>query len=412
MNFDVCMSSATVESDRNDLDQWGERLMAQSRGALNAAGFVTAYGAHSIAAGLGVESLSMGVGVLTLAVILAVYDIAEVILKPVFGYISDRVGVKPVIVIGLAAFAAISFVGLFATTPIPIALVRFGQGAAAAAFSPAASSAVARLSSPETLGRHFGRYGSWKGLGYTLGPLIGAGLILVGGFPALFLSLAVSASAVAIWVAVSMPALNVLPRPRYTVLDLARQIGNSRFLIPVAALAVATGSLGVAVGFLPLIGSHLHLNIFVSVGAVTVLALTSSLIQPRIGRLRDTGRLEPRAGIPAGMSAIAAGLLLVATIPSPATIYVAALLLGAGIGTATTLGFTQLATTTPHERMGRTMGTAELGREAGDAGGPLLVGAIASVATLGIGLAALGGVAIVAAALTGAFSSKKSELPR
>jgi MFS family permease len=70
--------------------------------------------------------------------------------------------------------------------------------------------------------------------------------------------------------------------------------------------------------------------------------------------------------------------------------------IGAGIGTVTPLGFAHLADTTPPERMGRTMGSAELGRELGDAGGPLLVGGVATLTALPFGLAAL--AVLVAAA--------------
>ncbi|MEU2625271.1 hypothetical protein ABZ642_45515 [Streptomyces sp. NPDC007157] len=60
----------------------------------------------------------------------------------------------------------------------------------------------------------------------------------------------------------------------------------------------------------------------------------------------------------------------------------AAVLTGAGTGLITPLGFAVLAASTPAERLGQTMGAAELGRELGDAGGPLLVAAVASLATL------------------------------
>ena len=63
-----------------------------------------------------------------------------------------------------------------------LALARLGQGAAASAFSPASSAAVARLAGKERLGRYFGRYGAWTGLGYTLGPLLGGVLIAAGGY--------------------------------------------------------------------------------------------------------------------------------------------------------------------------------------------------------------------------------------
>ena len=52
-------------------------------------------------------------------------------------------------------------------------VVRFGQGAAASAFSPAAGAMVARLSAGNRHGRVFGSYGAFKSLGYALGPILG-----------------------------------------------------------------------------------------------------------------------------------------------------------------------------------------------------------------------------------------------
>ncbi|MCL2850681.1 MAG: MFS transporter, partial [Micrococcales bacterium] len=78
---------------------------------LYAAGFTTAFGAHSVAAGLGVQTADVGGSLIGFGVALAVYDLAEVILKPIFGALSDRVGVKPVIVAGLVGFALVSLFG-------------------------------------------------------------------------------------------------------------------------------------------------------------------------------------------------------------------------------------------------------------------------------------------------------------
>lgn len=367
-------------------------------GPLYLAGFTTAFGAHGIAAALGAESEDIGLSILSFGVILALYDLAEVILKPVFGSLSDRIGVKPVILGGLAVFALASFCGIFAATPVWLAVARLGQGAAASAFSPASSAAVARFAGPNGVGRYFGRYGSWKSLGYALGPLLGAALISLDGFRGLFIALTVLAAVTAVLVAVAVPALPVLPRPRYTLLDVAKQSIDPGFLIPTLVLAASMAALGVAVGFLPLLGASLGLGVFGSMAAVTVLALTSTVSQPIVGRLRDAGSLHTRSGTTAGLLLTSVGIALVALIPLPVTLYVSAVLTGAGIGIATPLAFAHLAATTPPERMGRTMGNAELGREVGDAGGPLLVGAIAAGAALPAGLGAL---AIVTVAIGG-----------
>ncbi|WP_443022542.1 MFS transporter [Sinomonas sp.] len=382
-------------------------------GPLYAAGFTTAFGAHSIAAALGAESLNgfgsghasgnLGPSLLVLGVLLALYDVAEVFLKPVFGSLSDRIGPKRVIVGGLLGFAAASLVGLWSGQPLVLALARLGQGAAASAFSPASSATVARLAGKKT-GRYFGRYGSWKGLGYAFGPLLGAGALVVGGFPALFGVLAAVAVVVAVWAAVAVPRLEPLPRLRYTVADLARQLTNRSFLGPTLVLAGATGSLGAAVGFLPALAAKAGLGTFESIAVVTVLAVASSLVQPRVGRLRDAGRIGDRLGMTGGLLAIALGAAVAAVLPlagevaAAVAVYVAALFIGVGIGLATPIAFAHLADSTPPERMGRTMGSAELGRELGDAGGPLLVGAVASAAGIGWGLGVLAGVVAALAA--------------
>ncbi|MDR6989364.1 MFS family permease [Paenarthrobacter nitroguajacolicus] len=388
------------------LDAASSPAQATQRWPLYAAGFTTAFGAHAVAAGLGAESADIGLNLLALGILLALYDIAEVFLKPVFGALSDRIGPKPVIVGGLLAFSTASLVGLWADQPAMLAAARLGQGMAASAFSPASSASVARLSGKYT-GRYFGRYGSWKGLGYAIGPLLGAVAIISGGFTLLFAVLSGLGLVVAGWAAMAVPRLAPLPRPRYTIVDVWRQSTERSFLGPTLVLAAATGALGAAVGFLPALAAREGLGTGGSVAVVTVLAITSSLIQPRIGTLRDQGIIADRPGMVAGLLTIAVGILVAGLLPGVAWIYLAAVLIGAGIGVSTPLAFAHLADSTPSERLGRTMGSAELGRELGDAGGPLLVGGVAVAAGLPWGLGAL-------ALLVGvtAFAAPASRTPR
>ncbi|PXY36466.1 MFS transporter [Prauserella flavalba] len=362
---------------------------------LYAAGFVTAFGAHSIAASLGGYAEAEHASLLTLGVLLAVYDGAEVLLKPVFGSLADRIGPRPVLLGGLLAFAAASAAFVVAGNPALVGVARFGQGAAAAAFSPAAGALVARLTPRTRHGRAFGGYGAWKGLGYTLGPVLGGVLITAGGYPLLFGTLGVLAFTVAAWAAVAIPAVPPLPRTRQTVLDLARRLAAGNFLRPTAALAGATAALAVGVGFLPVAGSGLGLGPLVTGALVSLLAATAALVQPWAGRARDAAHVRDRAGMAAGLGLAAVGMAATTVLPGVAGLVVAALAIGAGTGLATPIGFAHLAATTPPERLGQTLGAAEVGRELGDAGGPLLVGALAAATTLGLGLLGLAGLLTV-----------------
>ncbi|MDH2443494.1 MFS transporter [Amnibacterium sp. CER49] len=355
------------------------------------AGFTTAFGANGVAAVLGgAVHEDLGAALLGLGVALAVYDLAEVLLKPVFGRLTDRVGPKPVIVGGLLAFAAVSLLGAVLAVPATVVAVRFGQGAAASAFSPASSAAVARLSGGKRLGGAFGRYGSWKSLGYALGPLLGGVLASLGGSPLLLGALALVAAVAAAWVALALPALPPLPRGRRsTVADLLRRRTSPSFVRPVALLAAGAGSTATAAGFLPAVARGLGLPLPAATAAVTVLAIASAVMQPIAGRAADAGRLPYRAGATGGALLAAAGFASVALLPSVLTVLVAALAIGAGVGLLTPLGFAALAAATPAERLGSTMGDAEIGRELGDAGAPTLVGLLAAPLGVPVGLGAL-----------------------
>jgi MFS transporter, DHA1 family, tetracycline resistance protein len=372
---------------------------------LYAAGFVTAFGAHSIAASLGGYTQAAHASLLTLGLLLAVYDGVEVLLKPVFGSLADRVGPRPVLLGGLLAFAVASAAFALAGNPALVGVARLGQGAAAAAFSPAAGAMVARLSPPTRHGRAFGGYGAWKGLGYTLGPVLGGILITLGGYPLLFAVLGALALAVAGWATLAVPAVPPLPRARQTVLDLARRLTTGDFLRPTLALGGVTAALAVGVGFLPVAGASLGFGPLVTGAVVSLLAATAALVQPWVGRARDARRIRDDAGMALGLAVAAAGLAVVTVLPGVAGIVVAAVAIGAGTGLATPIGFAHLAATTPKERLGQTMGAAEVGREVGDAGGPLLVGAIATATTLGLGMIGLAALLAATAAVVIAHKS-------
>jgi MFS family permease len=355
---------------------------------LYAAGFTTAFGAHAVAANLGAFSEDAVKSLLTLGLLLALYDGAEVLLKPLFGTVADRIGARPVLLGGLVGFGVASALYAVADSPGWLWVARLGQGAAASAFSPSASALVARINPTAKHGRAFGRYGFYKSIGYTLGPLLGGALVWLGGFRLLFTVMAALGLAVALWALVAVPAVPPLPRTRQTVVDLARRLSDPVFLRPTAALAGATAALSVGVGFLPVSGAAAGFGTIATGAAVSILAATAALVQPRAGRALDAGRITTGSGLIVGLLLTAAGLGG-ATLPGIGGVLIAAVLIGVGTGLITPVGFAALAASTSRARLGQTMGTAELGRELGDAGGPLLVAGIATAATLAYGYAVL-----------------------
>ncbi len=364
---------------------------------LYAAGFVTAFGAHAVAANLALYAVERHSSLWELGLVLGVYDAAEVVLKPVFGSLVDRRGAKPVMVGGLAAFALAS--GAFALVGQAhwLGVARFAQGCAAAAFSPAAGAALAASGGSKRTGRLFGGYGGAKGIGYLLGPVAGGALVQLGGYRALFGVVATVAMVAMAWVVVGVNASATSSRSRCTLRQLVTQLGNQDFLRPVLLLACGAAALSAGVGFLPLLGANHHLTPLVTGALVSLLAATAAVTQPLVGRRHD-GRGMAHAAPPLAIVVMAAGFLLAAMVPNAVGIIAAALLIGLGVGVVTPVGFSMLAASSSPERLGRTMGAGEVGRELGDAGGPVLVGAFGS-AGLGAGFLALAGVLVVCGGL-------------
>lgn len=362
---------------------------------LYAAGFVTAFGAHAVAANLGRYASGRRTSLMELGILLALYDGAEVVLKPTFGILADRVGPRPVLIGGLVGFALASAAFVLAGDPDALGLARLAQGASAAAFSPAAGAMVAAFGGKRGKGRTFGGYGAAKGLGYVAEPVGGGALVLAGGYSLLFIVLALLAAGVALASLLLLPAERPAPRARETVIGLLRRLGQPSFVRPTIALAGATAALSAGVGFLPLVGAQSDLGPLATGIVVSLLAGTAALVQPWAGRALDARRIRAGDGLVMGLMTSAGGFALAIAPLGVVGLGVGAILVGAGVGLVTPMGFAMVADSAPEGRVGQTMGAAEVGRELGDAGGPLLVGLVGAI-SLVAGIGALAGALAVA----------------
>jgi hypothetical protein len=181
-------------------------------------------------------------------------------------------------------------------------------------------------------------------------------------------------------------------------LDLARRVVHPSFLRPVTLLALGTAALSAGVGYLPVLGARHHLTPLETGALVSLLAATTAVLQPWAGGAHDRAAL-PHNAAPGALLLAATGFITAAAIPSVPGIAIAAILIGIGVAVSTPIGFATLAAAAPQGRMGQTMGAGEVGRELGDAGGPILVGAF-NPAGLAAGLLALAGAISLGAVAT------------
>src|SRR5215831_614905 len=101
---------------------------------LSLSGFVTSFGAHIVATNLPAYAETVGAGAFMIGLLIAVYDFAELFAKPAAGFIADKRGMKPMLLLGLAVFIAGSLLFLL-ISPRLLLIVRFVQGLGAAALS-------------------------------------------------------------------------------------------------------------------------------------------------------------------------------------------------------------------------------------------------------------------------------------
>lgn len=153
---------------------------------------------------LGASSVEMGLMV-------SLYALAQFLFAPVWGSVSDRVGRKPVLILGMTGFG-LSFVAMaFVHSVLVLILVRFLGGMLSASTFPAAQALVADLTPPERRGSSLAMMGGSSNLGFVMGPLLGVPITSLGyGFPGLALTGGIAILLTALLAIVVLPA----PRPR------------------------------------------------------------------------------------------------------------------------------------------------------------------------------------------------------
>ena len=85
------------------------------------------------------------------------------------GLLSDRIGRRPLLLVGLSLLAGSSFLLAASQSPLQMGCIYLAFGVGLAALTPTLMSYVADIAPPETLGRAFGWYTMSLYSGMTLG---------------------------------------------------------------------------------------------------------------------------------------------------------------------------------------------------------------------------------------------------
>jgi MFS family permease len=361
-------------------------------------GFVTSFGAHIVAVNLPVYAEQVGVGVAVIGLLIAVYDLAELVAKPVFGALADRRGMKQTMLAGIALFTLASLAYRW-VDPRLLVLIRFLQGVGAAALSAVSLAmvgayALERRGQTFPLGIHaarsgqvYGIYNAIKGAGYVVSPVIGGAIVWRSDFAAIFLAAAM-VGAVAFLLSLLLPRTQgsegaVFNDEDGLSLKAIFAVFRQASLWPWYVVTVVNMFfVGILFGFLPVRVHALSYDPLVS--GVMLSAVTASylLVQPLAGVLAD--RLNPAVTIRLGLALSGTGILL-APFVSGAPLVAVSILAGIGVGTVWTNTDALISNLAQAGRLGATMGAAGTFKELGDMLGPLLIGLVSQAFGLAVG---------------------------
>jgi MFS family permease len=352
-------------------------------------GFVTSFGAHIVAVNLPEYASQVGVGLAMIGLLIAAYDMAEIVSKPVFGFISDKQGMKKTMLIGVVLFIAASLLYL-AVPPQLLLLIRFLQGVGAAALS-AVSLALVGVYYKENRGRAYGIYNTIKGSGYVISPLVGGFIVAQSNFAYIF----VASAGVGV-IALLLTLLLPVPEQRvdlddddddFSLKSFLEVFRNPKLVRWYAIIVVNMFFVSILFGFFPVRVYELNYGPFESGVLLSLVALSYLLIQPVAGYLADKTNVSTTIRIGLFLSALS---IIAAPFADGLLLVLDAIVAGVGIGIVWTNTDALISNLAESGKLGATMGAAGSFKEFGDMVGPILIGALSQTFGLMIGFVACG----------------------
>jgi MFS family permease len=315
--------------------------------------------------------------------IIGIFALAAMVLRPIAGDLADRLGRRPLVLLGAVIFL-LAPLGYAVVRTVPgLLLLRFFHGTGMGVGPTAATVIATDLTPPDRRGAAMGAYGLASAVALAVGPYLGAALVRRAGFTATFLVATVIelGALLLAWTLpetrpVAGPAATGAPAPgasapaRGALGRFWRRWFSSAAVFPsglVLALYVSYGGLAT---LLPLFAERRQLG---NPGLFyTVFALVSLVVRSPAGRLSD--RLGRRAVVAPALLLAAVGLVLLGLAASAEMFLASAAVYGVGFGAGQPALLAMTADRVPPAERGRAMGTLYTAWELGIFGGSILLG--------------------------------------
>jgi MFS family permease len=235
---------------------------------------------------------SRGASLAIIGAMASSYLISNFLFQYPSGWLADRWGRKPMMMLSLFIQAGLSAVYLLISDPLMFVILRFAEGAAAAAFLPSARALINDAIPARNRGEAFGIFSAFFNTGFLLGPAIG-GILAATGYASAFIG-AVLFRLIAIVIVATMIHVK-MRNSQETQAEVKPLSLRTLFKLPLAGAYVLAFGDYLFIGFdisLTALWMHDHLGASVAVIGLAYVAFSipGIIIAPIGGRIADRRR--------------------------------------------------------------------------------------------------------------------------
>jgi multidrug resistance protein len=315
-----------------------------------------------------------------------VYSALQLVFTPIWGRLSDTYGRRPILMVSMAG-AVVSYVILATASSWWLLIIARALAGIASGNISAAYAYVSDVSDPKNRAKSLGILSSAFGLGFMLGPPIGAFLAEIGGgpvslrWPALVALVLAALALLGTWLVLpesltpdARRAATNPGAPRQSPFALLSNRPVLLGIVTTALLVSVAGALMQSVYPIWVQAVHGHSPKWAGYAFMLLAALAVAAQAGLVGVLAK--RLGERGVAISGVIGFGTGLAILAALHQPVMLWVGLIVMGLGLGLATpSLSALASFQAAPHER-GSVMAAFQSGTSLGRAIGPALSGPV------------------------------------
>jgi MFS transporter, DHA1 family, multidrug resistance protein len=253
--------------------------------------FIALLGVGIIAPIMPMYAINLGATGLTLGLMVAGFSISRMIVQPLVGNASDRVGRKRFLIIGLIITAVSAIAFRYANSVPLLVLFRMLQGTGSAMITPIAMAYVGDMAPEGKEGQYMSILNIAIFAGFGGGPLIGGVFSDLWGVNSAFYAMAIFSAAALAMVLLLLPSAvaDKSAKVRVNVFAmLGRMIKNRKLAGTLLSRLATMTIMSPTFGYLPIIMAREMDASGTEIGLVLAArTLTNALLQPPFGRMAD-----------------------------------------------------------------------------------------------------------------------------